>query len=498
MFDDDNCNSFRARRAALVHYFTHHYFAAFKRAHHHVLYTFPLFDKDAHAHHKHSVTSVKFQIIPFVAREGYWVEGIFGKQRAIFDRNMIVFFGMMDHRHMPKGFLPPGTNWVCGVGGEVPHGTVCLSKRTFLDARILKKLEVINKETTIFASMGSVERGEWKPELTTWKKHAVKQNLPCHFVPGKATSESLEYHWHNRDQWTYIHDGDLNGNGLYKVNCTTNNTVFVPTTRGKDCVITIKGRVDLQLAYEGDGRDWDAEMYTTWSAAVKFVSDDAQGLKVHVLPAKITPEFHNSRCEGSLGHSTHEEMFKRLREYFPHSIDFSSIHHELKASFEGCWSGLYVDARDMIVKKPVFNRKGDLLLELGVKHAEVKAAPVNGKKQGIISRVASTVGGAVKGVVNGHASTNGHVNGTANGHASQKSNDAIQSPATPTTPSSGIFSPALSRSTSKTSVASAKSTSSSKTIGSKVSGAFHSVMSKTTVVEGEAEQHIVDVPAPKV
>ncbi len=81
--------------------------------------------------------------------------------------------------------------------------------------RILKKLESINKETTIFASMGSVERGEWKPELTTWKKHTVKQNLPCHFVPGKASSESLEYHWHTtRDQWTYIHDGDLNGNGL--------------------------------------------------------------------------------------------------------------------------------------------------------------------------------------------------------------------------------------------------------------------------------------------
>ncbi len=91
-----------------------------------------------------------------------------------------------------------------------------------------------------------------------------------------------------------------------------------------DCIITIRGRVDLQLAYEGDGCDWEyaiislyllsvknltstlysAEMYTTWSAAIKFVSDDAQGLKVHVLPAKITPEFNNSICEGSLGHST--------------------------------------------------------------------------------------------------------------------------------------------------------------------------------------------------
>ncbi len=191
-----------------------------------------------------------------------------------------------------------------------------------------------------------------------------------------------------------------------------------------DCIITIRGRVDLQLAYEGDGRDWEyaiislyllsvknltstlysAEMYTTWSAAIKFVSDDAQGLKVHVLPAKITPEFNNSICEGSLGHSTHEEMFKHLREYFPHSIDFSSIHHELKASFEGGWSGLYVDACDMVVSKPVFNRRGDLLLELAVKHAVLV------KKPDQHSPIISTVKDIVKGA------TDGRVNGAANGH----------------------------------------------------------------------------------
>ncbi|KLO12433.1 hypothetical protein SCHPADRAFT_420281 [Schizopora paradoxa] len=492
MLDDDDCRIFRARRAALAHYFTQHYFPTFKRAHHHVLYTFPLFDKDSSSLHKHSVTAIKFQFVPFTAYEGCCIDGIYGKQRFIFDRNMVVFFGMVDHHHMPKGFLPPGINWVGGVGADIPHGTVCLSKKTFLDAHILKKLEAINKETTIFATMGNVERGEWKPELTTWKKHAVKQNLTCNFVPGKATCDSLEFHWHNRDQWTYTHDGDLNGNGVYKVKCTTNNSVSVPTTKKNDCVISIKGRVDLSLSYEGDGRDWDAEMSTTWSAAVKFTSD-GQGLKVHVLPAKIVPEFHNSRCEGSLGHSTHEETFKRLRDQFPHSIDFSSIHHTLKASFEGCWSGLYIDAHDMIVSKPVFNRRGDLLLELAHKHIEVKASPVV-KKPGFISRTISTVKGSVSGAVNGHAATNGHANGVTvtNGHSFQKSDD--KSPATPTTPSSGMFSPTLSRASSKTSVSSVKSTSSSKTISNKVSGVFHSVMSKSSVVEGEEEQ-FVDVSA---
>ncbi|KLO12543.1 hypothetical protein SCHPADRAFT_410840 [Schizopora paradoxa] len=495
LVDDADCCVIRARRAAIVHYFKQHYFPAFKRAHHHVLHTVPLFDKESSSHHKHSVTSLKFQLVPFTAYEGCCVSGIYGKQRFIFDRNMVVFFGMVDHHHMPKGFLPPGINWVGGVGADIPHGTVCLSKKTFLDAQILRKLEVINKETTIFATMGNVERGEWKPELTSWKKHAVKQNLTCNFVPGKSTCDSLEFHWLNRDNWMYTHDGDLNGNGVYKVKCTTNNTVSIPTTKTKDCVISIKGRVDLSLSYEGDGRDWDAEMYTTWSAAVKFVSD-GQGLKVHVLPAKIVPEFHNSRCEGSLGHSTHEETFKRLREQFPHSIDFSSIHQALKASFEGCWSGLYIDAHDMIVSKPVFNRRGDLLLELAHKIVEVKESSVS-KKPSLFTRTYSSVKETASVIVNGHASTNGHTNGVTvtNGHSFQKSDD--KSPATPTTPSSGIFSPALSRTTSKTSVTSVKSTSSSKTISNKVSGVFHSVMSKSSVVEGEEDQ-FVDVPAAKV
>jgi len=120
---------------------------------------------------------------------------------------------------MPTGYLPP-MNWVGGAGTRIPHGTVCLSRKSFLEV-ILRKLETINRETTIFASLGSVEGGKWKPELMTWNNHQTKKNLSCAFHQTKLNSECLEFCWYNKDQWTYTHEGDLDGNGLYKVNCAS-------------------------------------------------------------------------------------------------------------------------------------------------------------------------------------------------------------------------------------------------------------------------------------
>lgn len=107
----------------------------------------------------------------------------------------------------------------------------------------------------------------------------------------------------------------------------------------------------------------------SWSAVILF-SSGARGLHVTLTPGKITPEFAREPFHGTFGHSVHEEAFKHLQEEFPKVIDFSHIVSELKAIFEGSWAGLHVAGHELAVSYPVFNRTGDLILELAPRPSE--------------------------------------------------------------------------------------------------------------------------------
>lgn len=230
----------RARREALVYYLTSCYLPALVHARHHVLYTVPFADKTVNnKSHSHALTYLTFQLIPFMyGGHGAYVEGLYGHQNALFERNMIVFAGMVDGHTPPlhtAAALPrPASgacgNWVVGVGREIPHGSVCLSRRTFLEGRILSFLEGINAETTVLPAFSGVdEKGEWVLELTTWAEHAMKKNARCRWREvtsarkGEPETESLDFEWKNREEWTYHHEGDFGsgsaGEGRYSINC---------------------------------------------------------------------------------------------------------------------------------------------------------------------------------------------------------------------------------------------------------------------------------------
>ena len=119
-------------------------------------------------------------------------------------------------------------------------------------------------------------------------------------------------------------------------------------------------------------------MTVHWSAAVMFHTDAFHGLKISVSPTKIVPEFQTTKIRGELGKSIYEKTFEHLRDQFPNVIDFDHIIDELRESFEGCWTGLHAYSRELDVANPVFNRHGDLLLDLGLhvqQIAEIPGAP---------------------------------------------------------------------------------------------------------------------------
>ncbi|KAI5120808.1 hypothetical protein M0805_003206 [Coniferiporia weirii] len=363
----------RARREALIYYIQTYYFPVFMCAHHHVLYTIPLLGQTSPGPQFQRLTSLKFQILPFNYGHGTkYLEGLYGAHRSIFERNMIVIMGTLDGRQLPAHTLPRDTNWVSGLGKDIPFGTVCLSRKVFLESRLLSLLERINRDTTVVPTFSGVSDGEWLLKLTTWGKHEMKKNYPCKWREVTTCGDSLDFEWKNCDEWRYKNEGDFDGNGHYTVTCMTRNNVFIPTDGIAPSVITIRGSVDLGLSYEGRNKDWGSRATVSWSADIKFTSDTS-GLRVQLTSPRIIPKIDSPfKNQGLLGNSTHEMVLSNLKDEFPAIIDFDGLVKELRCGFEGAWTGLQLSSQELKVGSPVFNRRGDLLLELDVRppHAD--------------------------------------------------------------------------------------------------------------------------------
>ncbi|KAF7979539.1 hypothetical protein HWV62_42132 [Athelia sp. TMB] len=90
-------------------------------------------------------TSLNFQNFPFVLTG--WNKG--GEKNN--DYNMLIYLQMTEKRDFPPDLLPaPKANWVVPATPRY-DGTVCLSKRTFLDSWLLPRLAQFNKTTTWYS-----------------------------------------------------------------------------------------------------------------------------------------------------------------------------------------------------------------------------------------------------------------------------------------------------------------------------------------------------------
>ena len=106
-----------------------------------------------------------------------------------------------------------------------------------------------------------------------------------------------------------------------------------------------------------------------WRGQIQF-SSNSGGMKVQLNPTSIVPNFTTTRCDGDVGHDTREAVYTKFRQVFPDVINFESIISGLKSNFEGSWTGLQCDPRDLVVRNPVFNKRGDFMLDLAVKNVE--------------------------------------------------------------------------------------------------------------------------------
>lgn len=200
---------------AVVTYLKKYYFDQITSAGYHILNTIPVWQPGS-TPPSYGLTECNFHVYcKHVLERHSW--GTFSKA----DEPAIVIIGMTGFRPMPSNTLKFSVSWIAQAIRGISYGTVCLSKRVFMDERLLKLLARVNALTTIVPLFAGVDNGAWRLELTTWAKHEIRKNRACDWVAVNKEGGILKYKWEHRDGWSYEHEGsDHITNGIYTTSCT--------------------------------------------------------------------------------------------------------------------------------------------------------------------------------------------------------------------------------------------------------------------------------------
>lgn len=149
------------------------------------------------------------------------VSALFGPSHAMGNRNMIVICGMIDATKRPS-FPLPHCSWRWDSCEHPFSGTVVLSRNTFVDSWLLRKLEVVNLRTTLIPIFeGFEDLGKWKFHITTLENYVYRNARSSAWKEVAAHNHCLEFQHKHKDVWTYEHTGDSYDvyNGGYSAHC---------------------------------------------------------------------------------------------------------------------------------------------------------------------------------------------------------------------------------------------------------------------------------------
>ncbi|KAF8183019.1 hypothetical protein K438DRAFT_1975274 [Mycena galopus ATCC 62051] len=332
-------------------YFMRKYLVDLSVGGYNIIHSTPIFTHT----HGFGLTDASFQIVS---------ETVVNAANCMFQRHapVLIVYGMMGGRPMPAEVIAWGRGWIV-PGRVLSHGTLCLSRASFLEARLLAALEVVNRRTTVVPRFPGANEEEWKVHLTTWDEHNYRRNELCRWKPvAKANPGWLEYAWEHRDEWTYEHDGTHNQAFAYAVLCHTKNQLCIPTAyRPRSMEIIVRGESVLQLKRKNDEdhSNWTKRSSAKWSVKV-HVNTDASGLRVTIVD-QVHPVFDKTEAEGKWEIDTH----KMLEEHLPRIIDIREVIGELKYIFEGAWELSCAGSKTYSLMGPVFTPNGDLIMQLG-------------------------------------------------------------------------------------------------------------------------------------
>ncbi|TCD65183.1 hypothetical protein EIP91_003005 [Steccherinum ochraceum] len=383
---------------AIVTYLKNHYFRQVTSSGYHILNTIPVW-KNGSTPPSFGLTSVAFHVYSeHVLERHTW--GAFSKV----DEPVILVIGMTGFRTLPSLTLKFSSHWIAHAVRGVSYGSVCVSRKVFLEERLLSLLARVNALTTIVPLFAGVDNGAWRLELTTWAMHEIRKGRACNWVAVKDVFGALKYKWEHRDEWNYEHEGsDHIANGIYTTSCVTKNYLSVPTTFNRGALeIKLEGNVTVKMGYKGVSGAWGTQSTARWSSTVAITSGSG-GLKIEVI-GSTAPVFQEADTE-ALSAAVHTDPETLLKAQLPGTVELGDILGELK-QFEGCWHGCYPGLASYELTHPVFNAHGDLLFKLRpfgvVPRSTAKIAPVISTTNGTtVSTTTTTVNGSVNSSANG-------------------------------------------------------------------------------------------------
>jgi hypothetical protein len=352
-----------------VYYLKEHYLSVLTSHGHHIIQSVPVW-RPGTKPPSMALTDVNFQI--------YSKQTITRANCTRISQTLeatLVVLGMNNFKKFPAPRLDYSTEWVMKGKKTVSTGTVCISRKVFLEERLLPLLAGVNATTTIvpvFPTSEDANRyvslftghvgAEWGLALTTWaSRFSVKQRKAFWELISGTTNN---YKWDYTDKWSYEHEGaagDRN-NGIYLVSCQTKNSLHLPTTYGHGAMdIVLSGVLDIGLGFKGETTRWNSKAIAKWSTTLSLISEaGGSGMTVEIK-GDTKPRFETIRVHGD------ETLDKLIDLKTLHSIvkiDLEQLVSELKGTFGGVWEHCFPGMQAYSLCNPIFNEKGDILFEL--------------------------------------------------------------------------------------------------------------------------------------
>ncbi|KAJ7651380.1 hypothetical protein FB45DRAFT_820896 [Roridomyces roridus] len=343
-----------AQKLQTVIHYTQDYLEHLAHHGHNIIHSVPVFTA---APNSFALTSVTYQV---VTKTKITIDNCRHAVPAS-QAPVILVLGMCGNRPLPSIRLPWFQGWV--IPGHQSLGTICLSRETFLEGRLLQRLARVNAKTTLVPEWAGIVNGQWKYQLTTLEKHAHRKEERTSWKVASKTERSREYVWEAHDEWNHDskHEsftGD-ESHGKYTLSCRTKNTLSIPTYYRQGCLeITLHGESTLQISERENVNSWSKTTSAKWSVGIEVHTANG-GLRIQVV-ASTPPNFSNVASEGVCPMEIQEEHMRQ----FPSEIDLEDTVNDLTSLLQGSWDYSYPGLEAYALANPVFTRSGDLVVEL--------------------------------------------------------------------------------------------------------------------------------------
>ena len=190
---------------AAVYYVTQHYFPAICKDAQHVISSVPIW-KSGKSLPSYALTSVAFHVYSKVEVTRHnWSHVVPGMDP------IIVVFGMTGFRPLPSEHLEYSTGWVVQGNRGFSHGTTSISKRVFIEERLLALLSRVNALTTLIPLNPDAFQALHGLRLLPWAQHEQRKDRPSKWELQPSDRDgTLKYLWEHCEEWRYNLRGNSN------------------------------------------------------------------------------------------------------------------------------------------------------------------------------------------------------------------------------------------------------------------------------------------------